>query len=54
MAKFINHGQAMAILTGKGDYSDMQAEIILIHANRTTLCGKTLYRRDYIESRTRA
>lgn len=54
MAKFIDHGQAMAILTGKGDYSDLQAEIILIHANRTTLCGKTLYRRDYIESRAQA
>lgn len=51
MSKFINHGKAMAILTGKGDYSDLQAEIILLHANRVTLCGQTLYLAAYINSR---
>jgi hypothetical protein len=45
----------MAMLTGVGDYSDLQARIILGHARKwSSRTRGTLYSRQYIETRVGA
>lgn len=51
-SEFIKHSDAMALLTGAGDYTEAQARIILGQARRWLEPGVgTVYRRAYVEAR---
>ncbi len=51
MSELINHAEAIAILTERGDYSPAQAGIILTHARKWRKGGETVYAREYVEQR---
>lgn len=49
--EYVNHSEAVAILTDRGDYSTAQAGIILGHARKWRKGGETIYSREYVEQR---
>lgn len=48
--EYVNHSEAVAILTERGDYSLAQAGIILDHARKWRKGGETIYSRQYVET----
>lgn len=50
---YINKARAMSILTGAGDFTPTQAEIVLMHSRKQARNGQTMYPAAYIMERAR-
>ena len=48
---WIDFSEALALLTGRGEFSESQALIVMGHSLQRNISGATYYPRDYMEKR---